>query len=203
MEVLKSTEVLDREILEDARKKADRLLRAADQAVAASKEGWARKADRDIAELESRYAARTASERAEKMARVPLDKKRARAERAEGLLRSAMDAFLRSLPRAVLLGFVEADARGRLAAAGRDGMEKGRAIARGMSEIEARALLAALDLGDWDLAAPEGEGALPALVLEAPDVRVRADVAEKAAELLADNRGELAEALLGPEACDD
>src|SRR5512138_1058007 len=98
MEELKSTEALDREILEDAQKKAARLLRNAEQAADASEREWARKAESDIAELERKHSERVAERRKETLARLPLDKRRERAERAERLIDAAMADYLKALP---------------------------------------------------------------------------------------------------------
>jgi hypothetical protein len=46
MEELTSTEALDREILEDARKKAFKILKNADDSISSSKESWDKKIER-------------------------------------------------------------------------------------------------------------------------------------------------------------
>jgi hypothetical protein len=50
MEELQSTEALDREILEDARKKAFKILKTAGETEAASQTAWDRKLEKTLAE---------------------------------------------------------------------------------------------------------------------------------------------------------
>lgn len=79
MEEIASTEALEREILEDSRRKAERVLKEADEearAVRASAEDRAAKA---LASLEAEYAARLARARGESLARAPLEKARLKA----------------------------------------------------------------------------------------------------------------------------
>ncbi len=208
MEELKSTEALDREILEDARKKAERLLRNADQAAEAASLAWEKKTESDIAELERKHAARVAEKRKETLARLPLDKRRERARRAELLLRSAMSSYLASLPRPRLLSLVRRDLAARIGELGTEGLV---VTAAAFADGEAEGLLAeVLGARSWSLtevprARPsDGLGAdLPSLVVEDGDVRVRVSVAAAAEELLREKRAELATALLGEEAAND
>ncbi|MDR2797710.1 MAG: ATPase [Treponema sp.] len=107
MEELQSTELLDREILEDARKKAYRTLKAADEAVKAGTEAWEQKTAAAIAGIRQKYAQDFETIQRELQARLVLDKRRIRAEKIEGLLTSAMDAYFLSLPRERLLSLLE------------------------------------------------------------------------------------------------
>ncbi len=213
MEELQSSEVLDREILEDARRKADRMLRAADQAAAAAAEAWKAKGDADIAALGKSYAARSASFRSETMARVPLDERRERSARSERLLTERMSSWLSSLPRRKLLSLLEK----RLAVAA-DTLAKEAPVknvvvsVRGLDESEARSLLdrfapdAELRLQDAADSPGSGYGrfdSFPALRIEAADIAIRASVADIAEEALSEQRAELATALLGQEVADD
>ena len=103
MEELRTTEVLDREILEDARKKAYRILKSADDTLAAQKQDWEKKTQEALDSIRNVYADRTKKAGDEILARLPLDKRRLRSETAEGFLVQAMDDFLRALPREKLL----------------------------------------------------------------------------------------------------
>ncbi|GAB1481706.1 hypothetical protein MASR2M78_05210 [Treponema sp.] len=85
MEELRSTEALDREILEDARKKADRILKNSETAKKLVIETWHKKKKDDIAALEKKSNKRIAAQRSEILARLPLDKRRSRAERYDSL----------------------------------------------------------------------------------------------------------------------
>ena len=103
MEELQTTEILDREILEDARKKAGRLLKAADETAAANAAIWDKKTEEALGELKGRYALMREETSAEIMARLPLDKRRAKSEIIEALLASAADDWVSGLdPRRVL-----------------------------------------------------------------------------------------------------
>jgi vacuolar-type H+-ATPase subunit E/Vma4 len=107
MEELQSTEILDREILEDARKKASRILKSADETVAGGGAVWEKKTNQALAELRDRYAGMREKASVEIMARLPLDKKRAKSEIIEKLLVSAAEDWVLSLDRERLLSLLE------------------------------------------------------------------------------------------------
>lgn len=202
MEELRSTDALDREILEDARRKADKTLRAADEAAKQAEASWDRKLAEDLEALDAKHAERVRRLRDETFARLPLDQRRARVERAERLLAAAMERCLRALPRERLLALVEREVSRRAAE-----LAPGPAIvrSRGLKEHEAAAILSrTLGSVPWSVAecaeAPDG---LPSLSAESGAVTVRCGVADIGAALLDDRRGELAAALLGPEATND
>ncbi|MDR2021401.1 MAG: ATPase [Treponema sp.] len=212
MEELQSTEVLDREILEDARKKAYRILKTADDTVSASAAAWDKKMKRAVDTVRRKYAARSEKVRQEIMARLPLDKRRARSEYTEGLLQSSMDAFLSALPGDKLLGLLEIELKKRIAeyldsgADNQDGSASWEVRFRGLEEAELRSLLKGLGvfsvtmIQDPLLSLP---GKLPGLVIDTSSARISASVYAAAQTLLKDKRAELAEALLGGEAsCD-
>jgi vacuolar-type H+-ATPase subunit E/Vma4 len=205
MEELQSTDVLDREILEDARKKAGRILAAAEETIAANAKSWGKRADRDIGELKKSFAARVEKARDELMARLPLDKRRAHSEKVEALLVSAMREYLESLSREKVLAILEKELR--RCAAGLQESDAGplEALCRSLSREElARLLDAAFPGMDWTLqktmAPHQLPGSLPALMVNSPAARITASVDVLAASLMEDSRAELASALLGPEA---
>jgi V/A-type H+/Na+-transporting ATPase subunit E len=215
MEELKSTEALDREILEDAQKKAARLLRNAEQAANASEREWAKKAETDIAELERKHAERVAERRKETLGRLPRDKRRERAERAERLRGAAMADYLAALPRLKLLSLVQKELSARVGALPSTGLVV-KAMAFAPGEVEAL-LSAVLPARSWTLAQSDSASsrsidpsnpaatalALPSLVVEGARVYVRVGVESAAEELLREQRAELAVALLGEEASND
>ncbi|MDR2185097.1 MAG: ATPase [Treponema sp.] len=212
MEELQSTEVLDREILEDARKKAYRILKTADDTVSASAAAWDKKIKRAVDNIRRKYAARSEKTRKEIMARLPLDMRRARSEYTEGLLQSSMDAFLSALSRDKLLGLLEIELKKRIAeyldsgADHEDGAVPWEIRCRGLEEAELRPLLKRLGISsikpvqDPLLSLP---GKLPGLAIDTPQARISASVYAAAQTLLKDKRAELAEALLGREASND
>jgi vacuolar-type H+-ATPase subunit E/Vma4 len=205
MEELQSTDVLDREILEDARKKAKRILAAAEEAIAAGAQSWEKRTDRDIEELNRSFAARIEKARAELTARLPLDKRRAHSEKVEALLVSAMREYLGSLPREKMLALLEKELR--RCAAGLPESDPGplEALCRSLSREELA------DLADRSLPGMEWTfqesrtlhqlpGDFPAIIVNSPAARLTASVDVLAASLMEDSRAELASALVGPEA---
>ena len=205
MEELQSTDVLDREILEDARKKARRLLAAAEETVAAASKAWEARTARDLEELRRNYAARVEQAREELMARLPLDKRRAHSEKVEALLLSAMGEYLGGLSREKLLALLEGELRRCAAGLPESGSGPLEAVCRSLSREELAALLdAALPGRQWTF--PETPalrripGDLPAILVNAPEARITASVDALAAALMEDRRAELVAALVGPEA---
>ena len=114
MEELRSTEVLDREILEDARKKAYRVLKTADDNLTAQTQDWDKKIQDAVDSIRQTYEDRTRKSTEEILARFPLDKRRLRSETSEAFLTKAMGEFLRSLSREKLLSILEGELSRRL-----------------------------------------------------------------------------------------
>jgi hypothetical protein len=205
MEELQSTDVLDREILEDARKKAKRILATAEETVAAGAASWEKRLDQDTQDMEKNYAARVEKARNELMARLPLDQRRAQSERVETLFVSAMGEFLGSLPRERILSLLEKELR--RCAAGLPESDPGplEAGCRSLSPEELKRLLdTALPGIPWtfreDMEFHRLPGSFPAIVVNSPAVRLTASVDALAASLMEDSREELVSALLGPQA---
>jgi hypothetical protein len=226
MEELHSTEVLDREILEDARKKAFKILKTADDTVQSKDRSWERKTKRAIEGIRKTYAARTESLKEETLARLPLDKRRLRSETAETFLKEAMDAFLSGLGRDTLLSILEREFAERLEAC-REVFSEGEippekafkpvlsysslsaaegagilknALKPGLGKIENSGGLEKAELIKDD--SPEASK-FPSVTLNTRAVRVKASVEGAAAELLKNRRAELAGALLGEGALND
>jgi hypothetical protein len=207
MEELLSTEILDREILEDARKKAYRILKSADDTVKASLARWEKKTARALADIRQKYAARSLKTRDEIMARLPLDKRRARSEYIEGLLKSRMTAYFSALSRDRILALLKSELAGR---AGELDAGPVTARFRGLGADEVTAVLAGIsgDARSWE---PEEDplfgvpGTFPALTLVSRAVRIIVSVDAVMENLLQDRRAELVSALLGedPEAPHD
>jgi hypothetical protein len=114
MEELQSTEVLDREILEDARRKAFRVLKAADDTVKTGALAWEKKTSQAVDDLKRRFEERCGKASEEIMARLPLDKSRAESEKIEGLLRTALDTWYAAQSREKIVGLLELELRRRL-----------------------------------------------------------------------------------------
>lgn len=220
MEELRSTDVLDREILEDARKKARRILKTADDAASAGEAAWEKKKQETLEELKKKYAARLDQGRKEIMARLPLDKQRLRSRHIESLLHSAMDEFLTALPESSTTALLERELTLRAEelsasepAPGEGGGSGFKVLFRGISEAQAASLVekifpAAGGSGEerlFERAAPGSalSGSFPALLVETPWVRLSVSVDAAAASLLRDKRAELVTALLGEGALEE
>ncbi|AEF86898.1 putative V-type ATPase, subunit E [Treponema primitia ZAS-2] len=210
MEELQSTDILDKEILEDARKKAQRILKTAGDTIAASQAKWEKRVLKDIEKLKQSFAGRAEKARDEMMARLPLDKRRSYTERVESQLQSSMNSYLKSLPREKILSLLEAELRrcaGDFVASSAAEIPDTAGAplkvgCRDLGEAELQSILnrAAPGLAwtfDKDRSLHQLSGNLPAIILDAPSVRITASVDALAKSLLEDSRAELVEALLG------
>ena len=99
MEELRSTDALDREILEDARKKADKILKTAEAAISKAQAEWAARIEHDITEMQGRIETATRERIDEIQGRMPLDRRRLRSEFAGNALKSSLNSWLDALPR--------------------------------------------------------------------------------------------------------
>jgi V/A-type H+-transporting ATPase subunit E len=195
MEVLNTGEELGRQILEDARKKASRLLEAADRECAAVCEEVRKATDAESARLAAERDRRRAALRTEMEAALPLDFLRRRLTFIQDTVVVALRTFLAGLSVDDLAAVIERRVRRASAAF------EGRTIAvrrGGIDEARVRALLgrAAPGVGiDTVQEIADGRG----VEIESSDgrVRFRCTTAELEAELLEDRREELAVAALG------
>jgi vacuolar-type H+-ATPase subunit E/Vma4 len=205
VEELRSTEVLDREILEDARKKAFKILKTSDDTVQSQTKRWEKKTVKAVADIRKTYTQRLETLREEILARLPLDKRRLRSETAEHFLRDAMEAFLQNLPRGEVLAILEKQFTERAEACAELSNSKTAVVYSGMSEAEILGILKKSKLKEWDLKKDEGTNAarLPALTLNVPAAKISASVDDAAMELLEEKRAELIKALLGEGALND
>lgn len=199
MEELQSLDVLDREILEDARKKADRILKTADDTLKTRNGEWASKTETDVSELVRKSKERMKRERDEIMARLPLERRRIGHEKIEALLVQNTGDFFRGLPRQKILFLLERELAVRAAELPSLNLT---ALCRGLTEAEAGDILGrVLAPGSWTRgrdAAFEKEGAFPAIRIDSPFVRITASIDMLAETLLEEKRAELAGALFGP-----
>ncbi|MDR1971670.1 MAG: ATPase [Treponema sp.] len=114
MEEIQSTEVLDREILEDARRKAFRIIKTADDTVKANTLAWEKKTAQAVEDLKRRFEERRGKSSEEIMARLPLDKRRSESEKIEALVEAALDGWYEAQSRERILSLLEAELRRRL-----------------------------------------------------------------------------------------
>jgi vacuolar-type H+-ATPase subunit E/Vma4 len=198
MEVLNTGEELGRQILEDARKKAGRLLEAVDKECAGIREEGRRAAEEQIARLRADGDRKRAAMRAEMEAALPLDFLRTRLGFIQNTVTEALRAFFDGLSFEDLAGIVE----GRIQKAA--GALAGRSVTvlhGGLSEGLARSTVERAAPGITISAVrplPGGKG----IEIESDDgrVRFRCTTAELEDELLEERREELAVAVLGREA---
>ncbi|MDR1319034.1 MAG: ATPase, partial [Treponema sp.] len=208
MEELQSTEVLDREILEDARRKAYRILKTSDETLKANAAAWEKKARDAVDELKRKYAERQKLAAAEIMARLPMDLRRAKAERIEELLREAEENWYKALSREKVLAILKKELSRRLRecpefAEAEEAGEKPRVFIRCLAEAEAEALLEEVLPGRAFRVEerPAGPGASrPGIVLESRAVRITASVDMAVDAFFHEKRAEVAAALLGQDA---
>ena len=211
MEELRSTEVLDREILEDARKKAFKILKTADDSVQSQAKRWERKTQRAINEIRKSYEKQSEKVRQEIHARGPLDKRRLRSETAEIFMRNAMENFLKGLDRNTLLLILEREMKKRLAECTETEIaaeEEAELICRNLSKEEAekilRSLLPNIKLNKWKILEEKNTSvSFPMITINTLHLRITASVDYAAKKLLKDKRAELASSLLGVEALND
>lgn len=228
MEELRSTEVLDREILEDARKKAFKILKTADDTLLAQKREWEKKTEAALDSIRKVYAERTKKSGEEIIARLPLDSRRLRSKIAEDFLSGAAGDFLRHLKRETLLALLERELLSRLEVIASDGgtLRGARVFFTGMSLSETKDLLkkvsgrgknkdswnfegfpleelSSRELAGAAIAGSLSGGAFPSLLIDTQAFRITASVENAAALLMKDKRAELAAALLGEEVLND
>jgi len=230
MEELRSTEVLEREILEDARKKAARLLKTADNTLAQQKRDWEKKLSDDLETLRNSYMERIKKNIGDIFARLPLDKRRLRLKTHEGLLTAAIDDFLLGVDRERLLSVLGRELLRLLetinieaVAMANDAANTAVVRYSGLTLDETHSILKKSQAAfDWqfqedlsandlslndkslnDLTLNGSSARFPGIVIDTGAFRLTASIESAAAALLKDNREELAAALLGPEALHD
>jgi vacuolar-type H+-ATPase subunit E/Vma4 len=198
MEVLNTGEELGRQILEDARKKASRVLEAVDKECAAIREEGRRVAETEISRVRADGDRTIAALRAEMEAALPLDFLRTRLGFIQDTVTAALRAFLEGLSLGDLAGILE----GRIRKAA--GALAGRTVTVLHGGLDARLARQTVERAVPGIAIsavrplPAGRG----LEIESDDgrVRFRCTTAELEAELLEERREELAVAALGREA---
>ena len=207
MEELRSTEALDREILEDARKKAFKLLKTADENIQSQSARWEKKTGDAVNEIRQNYQSRTERTRDEILARGPLDKRRLRCETSEAFLKEAMNSFLLNLKRGQLLSILKRDLSRQLDACPEFALcESGAEISCfGLSEAEAAALIqdTALKTNFRLCEKNDRLAGFPMMILDSGEVRITVSTGEIAFGLLENNRAELITALCGEGALND
>ena len=201
MEELQSTEILDREILEDARKKAHRTLKAADDAIKVKSAEWEKRLAADLDELSEKYAQQMKLAEDEIMARLPIDRRRAKAKKIEALLNAAVAAWYAGLSRSRVLDLLQKELAKRLALGDIISGSQIRVLISGIEQAEAKALLQTVLPGAaCAIETKHSDSAYPEIIVETPQARVYASISKLVDFFLGEKRAELVEALLGPQA---
>jgi len=207
MEELQSTELLDREILEDARKKAARILKTADETIRAQTAEWEKKTVESINELNKKFNEQKEAEAEKVMARLPIDKLRAKVEKIESLLQSAVEDWYRSLSRARIVELLTGELEKKIALCEEFSTDKNlkkssvkasqtRAVYCGLERKEAETALKVLG-GPCIIEEETAIHHYPSIVLETGDVRIIASIQKTIDFYLQEKRAELVEALVG------
>ena len=201
MEELQSTEILEREIMEDAGKKAQRILKNADDAIRAKTAEWDKKTTDTIDELNKKYNARKELAATRIMARLPVDKLRLKIEKIENLLHEAVERWYKDLSSSRVVDLLTKE----LTTLVREcpeitGAAKVNAYYSGIDRGEAEKILrgACPDVSrGFEIMEESAASEHPEITLETEDVRVIASIQKTIEYYLQEKRVELIEALVG------
>ncbi|HUX14660.1 MAG TPA: hypothetical protein VMW87_16660 [Spirochaetia bacterium] len=97
MEEIRNAGALEKEIMDDARKRAEKLLRGREKALSELRESWAQRTKTSLKEMEADHAADLAALKLRHEAALPLEKKRAFLAFAEARLRESVHRFFSQL----------------------------------------------------------------------------------------------------------
>jgi hypothetical protein len=213
MEELQSTEVLDREILEDARKKAFRIIKNADDAIKDNALAREEKIKTILDELQQKYAEKIQKDSGDIMRRLVQDKRRIRSIKIEETLKKAINDYLSSLDKKKLFALLEHELTKRLDELEAEGApiteeDEPEVMLRSITEKEAEIILENAFHKEskkknvfWTIKKPGimflNAGMFPAIVINTGKVKVTASIDDAEAFLLEDKRAELTAILFG------
>ncbi len=212
MEDLRNTEVLDREILEDARRKAQKILSTADKAIKKAESAWERRKTREINALTTRLEEEVNAEKEELSSQLPLEKRRLRSAWAHSALNSALADWLTSLSYAEQSELLFRELEPRLKAFPKEARLSVYSHALKKEDLLRKLTDFSLDFYEkpsaffiesqgrkqkTSLFASTGADSLPILRIESGDLAIRLSIVEIAERILSFSRADLAVALLG------
>ena len=174
MEELQSTEVLDREILEDARKKALRTLKSCEDTIIEQDANWNKKLYDAICEIDAQYDKQKKYEINSIMARLPVDKLREKMNKLINLLNEAVDNWYKDLSREEILNLLS-------------------------REFAKRTSLCKDKINNTDKTIIDKDSIYPSIVLENNNIKITVSMKDIIDSILQDKRYELIEALTGSE----
>ena len=99
MEDIRSTEILEKEVLEDARKKAERVVRNTEKQIAELGKEWKEKIEAELALLSAEAETKKALRKKEIEAAFPLETKRRKLRFMNGVFEKFLEDFFVKLPR--------------------------------------------------------------------------------------------------------
>ena len=209
MQELRSTEILDKEIEADARRKAEAILKKADEECVQIMEGVKTKLDFSRKEKEEFYKTRLAAVEKDIAASIPLEKQRFKVAFVQQRLMQAVNKYLAGLDQSEKLELVTKDfdfnsCKDKELSAfvyGFDGAQTQAFLEKKLAAVNG-AKLTACNKTDFGKEIVEDEIGLEineGIILETKDnsFRVRMTMTEVISRLLDKKRAELAEALLG------
>jgi vacuolar-type H+-ATPase subunit E/Vma4 len=198
MEELQSTEILDREILEDARKKVMRILKTAEDTVRVQTAEWEKKTLTSIDELDKKYNEERETASSKIMARLPIDKHRIKIEKIESLLFSAIEKWFKGLSRQRILEILTEELAKRLVLCD-DSLNSAKIQAHinGIDRKEAEAVLKKVNT-TCEINEDSTVSRYPSITLETGEIRIIASIEKIVDFLLQEKRAELVEALIDP-----
>jgi len=202
MEELQSTEVLDREILEDARKKALRTLKISEDTINEDNKKWEKKLNNKVFELDSHYEKLKKEEKIRVTARLPIDKNRIKIEKLETLLKTAVQTWYKNLDRAKVLELLSGELL-KCSAVCKDELktEEIKVLYYKLEEKEVKDLLKSLNINysSLTLFPLQDKYFYPLITLETKNIRIISSIEKIIDSLLYEKREELTCALAGDE----
>jgi hypothetical protein len=166
MQEIRSTDSLDKEILDDAQKKAAKILKAADDSAKSTQAKWERRLVRALDDVKKRCEKELAQAESEIASRLILDKRRIEADTTEKSLLAATNTFFSTVSHSQMVALLQRELSVRMQSLSPDETRGGNADVtyRGITRDEAEALLKAACLQDASSpAATSAQAAAPGL----------------------------------------
>lgn len=203
MEELRSTEILDREIQEDARRKAEKILKTSEAECRQILDDVARRIERSRSERAEEYRSAVEAHLKDTASAVPLERQRRLVSYVDGAVNAALDAWLEGIGRERRLALYSG-----ILSRYRDAVGSSPVVARsaGFTEAETRSAvgssLGASAVSSFETLSADqtrSAGFEDGIIVETADgsLSCRATSAEVREELLSRRREELAKALFG------
>jgi len=197
MEELQSTDVLDFEILEDARKKALRILKQAEDTIAVQNTQWEKKITEAVCELEEKHTEHIKTENERIMARLPIDKLRIKIEKIEALLLSSAEDWYKNLNQQQVLDLLSTELSKLILHCEKTELT-GNIIVKsfGIEKKEIEIILKKANLSSSDIQFSL-TSEYPSIILETGNLQITVSLKNIINTILNEKRSELAEALVG------